>query len=574
MRINQPNTQREFAFPPGETLVSVTDLKGRITYCNPSFIAVSGYSREELQGQPHNLVRHPDMPADAFRDMWETIQSGLPWTGLVKNRRKDGDHYWVQANATPMTNGDRITGFLSVRTQPTRDAVSAAERLYAQMRGEAETGRLVHILRRGQVVRRDLLGRARDMFTPGLRGNLLGVQIAVTAAVAACAGMPAMATAVIALLAAVAATWIIWRLAISPLKAVAADANRMASGDLAHSVATGAPGVVGELQQALMQLSLNLRTVVLDTRTGVESVRVAAQEIAAGNLDLSSRTESQASSLQETAASMEQINATVKQSAESAVQGASLAHDTAAVTRRSNEAVQAVVETMDGIAQSSNRIKDIIQVVEGVAFQTNILALNAAVEAARAGEAGRGFAVVASEVRALAKRTADAVREIKQLIAESSERVALGSSRSGDAQKRMDEAQQAVSKVNAVLDVISTAAIQQQAGVSQVNEAVTQLDSITQQNAAMVEELAATAQSLQGQVEAVNNSMRLFRLAPGELTVAEVDAVTLRREAKAAASGAVSRRLSQVVTPGKTAASSVQPFNRTQSNVNATARMR
>lgn len=574
MRVNQPNTEREFAFPPGETLVSVTDLKGRITYCNPSFIGISGYSREELQGQPHNVIRHPDMPAEAFRDMWETLQSGLPWTGLVKNRRRNGDHYWVRANATPMMNGDRITGFLSVRTQPTRDAITAAERLYVQMRGEAETGRLVHVLRRGQVVRRDLLGRARDLFAPGLRGKLLGVQIAGTAAIAACAGMPAMATAGIALLVAIAATSVIWRLAISPLNVVAADANRMASGDLAHPVATGAPGVVGELQQALMQLSLNLRTVVLDTRTGVESVCAAAQEIAAGNLDLSSRTEAQASSLQETAASMEQINATVKQSAEAVAQGAGLARDTAAVTKRSNEAVQAVVETMDGIAQSSNRIQDIIQVVEGVAFQTNILALNAAVEAARAGEAGRGFAVVATEVRALAKRTADAVREIKQLIAESSERVALGSPRSGDARRRMDEAQQAVSKVNAVLEVISTAAIQQQAGISQVNEAVTELDSITQQNAAMVEQLAATAQSLQGQVEAVNNSMRLFRLAPGDLTVAEVDAVTLRREAKAPASGALSRRPTLVVTPGKTTVRSVQPFNRTPSNVTATARMR
>lgn len=538
MRINQPITQREFAFPPGQTLVSVTDLKGRITYCNPSFIWVSGYTREELQGQPHNLIRHPDMPAEAFRDMWETIQSGMPWTGLVKNRRKDGDHYWVQANATPMMDGERIVGFLSVRTEPAREAITAAERLYMRMSEEARQGRRVHTLRQGRVVRCDVPGRIRELLRPGLRGKLLVVQTVAMATVLGCAGMPWIAMVAVALLASLAATGVIERLAISPLRAVAADANRMASGDLAHTVAIGGPGVIGELQQALMQLSVNLRTVVLDTRTGVESVRVAAQEIATGNMDLSARTESQASSLEETAASMEQINATVKQSSQSAAQGAGLAHDAAAVTQRSHEAVQAVVETMDGIAQSSGRIKDIVHVVEGVAFQTNILALNAAVEAARAGEAGRGFAVVASEVRALAQRTADAVREIKQLIAESSERVALGSARSSDARKRMDEAQQAVGKVNAMLEGISTAAGQQQAGISQVNEAVNQLDTITQQNAAMVEELAATASALQGQVEAVNSSMRLFRLTRGEATAADADAVSLRRAAKEPASKA------------------------------------
>src|SRR5262245_26583179 len=124
MRNNQPVSQREYTFPPADTLVSVTDLKGRITYCNGAFIEVSGYARDELLGQPHNLVRHPDMPEEAFRDLWATIQAGFPWTGLVKNRRKNGDHYWVQANATPMKDGERITGFLSVRTCPTREAVA------------------------------------------------------------------------------------------------------------------------------------------------------------------------------------------------------------------------------------------------------------------------------------------------------------------------------------------------------------------------------------------------------------------------------------------------------------------
>lgn len=535
MRINEPVTQREFPFPPGESLVSVTDLKGRITYCNAPFIDVSGYSREELLGQPHNMIRHPDMPSEAFRDMWETIQSGLPWTGLVKNRRKNGDHYWVRANATPMKDGDRITGYLSVRTQPERAEVAAADALYALMRDEARAGRVVHGLRRGVVLRLDAFGRLRRALRPGERGQLAALQItAAGAALAAGTLLPPVPAALAALAAALGAVWATRRLLVAPLALVVQDANRLASGDLAHPVATGASGPAGELQRSLMQLCVNLRTVVYDTRREVEHVRQAAVEIAAGNNDLSSRTESQASSLEETAASMEQIHGTVQQSAAAARNGAELAHDTAGIAQRSHAAVQAVAQTMGEIAESSQRVGEIIRVIEGVAFQTNILALNAAVEAARAGDAGRGFAVVAAEVRSLAHRTTDAAREIKQLIVESAERVSQGTARGSEASRRMDEALQAVGKVNGVLDQIRDASGEQQQGIAQVNEAVSQMDTITQQNAAMVEQLAASAQSLHRQVESVSNSMRMFRLVPGEPTVAEVDAVGLRREARAA----------------------------------------
>jgi len=533
MRRNLPVTQREFSFPPGRTLVSVTDLKGRITYCNPSFIEVSGYAQGELLGQSHNIVRHPDMPEEAFRDMWETIQSGSPWTGLVKNRRKNGDHYWVCANATPMRNGERITGYLSVRTEPGREAVSQAEQLYARMREQAQQGRLLHRLRRGQLVRADALGRMAAALTPGMRGRLLGTQLLLAGAVAACSTLPVGVGLVVGAVMAAATTGLVWAMTVRPIGDVVAQANRLASGDLATAPAvTARSGAVGELMTALSQLSVNLRTVVLDSRCGVEHVRVAANEISTGNLDLSARTESQASSLEQTAASMEQINATVQHSAASAVQGAVQANETADVARRSHEAVSAVVESMAGIAQSSSRIREIVSVVEGVAFQTNILALNAAVEAARAGDAGRGFAVVAGEVRALAQRTATAVKEIKHLIDESAQRVELGNQRSLDASARMDDALQATAKVRAVLDEISASAHEQQTGIAQVNEAVTHIDSITQQNAAMVEQLAASAQALRSQVESVDSSMRLFLLVPGDRTPAELDAVALRREGR------------------------------------------
>ena len=229
---------------------------------------------------------------------------------------------------------------------------------------------------------------------------------------------------------------------------------------------------------------------------------------------------------------MEQITGTVQQSAASAQRGAKLAMETTEVTTRSNGAVQAVAESMRGIAQSSQKITEIIQLIEGVAFQTNILALNAAVEAARAGEQGRGFAVVATEVRALAQRTSTAAREIRQLITESSERIHTGESHTSLALERMESALEAVSHVSTVLAEISGATGEQTLGIGQIHEAISQMDSITQQNAAMVEQLAATAKSLQSQVQGVTQSMRLFRLRSGEGTVATQDAVALRRDNK------------------------------------------
>ena len=535
MRINEPVTQQNYAFPPRQTLVSVTDTKGRITYCNPAFVQVSGYAAHELLGQPHYMVRHPDMPEEAFRDMWQTIQAGLPWLGLVKNRRKNGDHYWVQANATPMKDDNTVTGFLSVRTAPSSAAVASAETLYALMRQEKKNGVKVHTLQQGQVVRTDLVGRLMKLFAPGMRGKLWGVQLLAAASIvgASALQLPLGVTAAVGLLGAVLALWVTSRLLTEPLKGLVRDANQVASGDLAHPIAQGEDGLIGQVQQALNQVSVNLRTVVGDVRQEVQELSNTVREIAEGNLDMSSRTESQASSLEQTAASMEEINGTVQLSAASAIRGAQLATETTEITQRSNDAVNSVAETMRGISASSAQMSDIIQLIEGVAFQTNILALNAAVEAARAGEQGRGFAVVAAEVRALAQRSAGAARDIKQLITDSSGRIGTGSEQTSRALERMQAALHAVGQVSTVLTQISLSASEQQLGISQVNEAVTHMDTMTQQNAAMVEQIAATAQALRGQAEGVSNSMRLLRLAQGELTLSQMDAVSLRRDNQA-----------------------------------------
>jgi aerotaxis receptor len=534
MRRNEPVSQREFPFPDGESLVSVTDAKGRITYCNASFVAVSGFERDELLGQAHNIVRHPDMPAEAFRDMWDTIQKGFPWTGLVKNRRKNGDHYWVRANATPMRDGDRITGFLSVRTKPERADVLAAEALYARINEEAGRGSASVVLRGGRVVRTGLRGRLADWLHPDARtvlGLLMaGLGLVLLLSAHYLGAFSVWSLAVLALLVA-AAVWQVERGVYAQLKESLRGANGLAACDLSQNLEEGGAGALGHVQNAMRQMGVNLRVVVGDTRAGLERVKHSFHEIAAGNQDLSSRTESQASSLEQTAASMEQIQATVKRTADIAVDGAQLAEQTAGVAERSQAAVNSVADTVEKISHSSKQIADIIQVVEGVAFQTNILALNAAVEAARAGEAGRGFAVVAAEVRALAQRTTGAAREIRQLITTSNEQVASGSAQAGEARERMLEAVAAVHRVAEALNAIRTAAIEQQAGIAQVNDAVNHLDGLTQQNAAMVEQIAASTTSLEAEVEAVNQSMRMFRLQRGDRTVADADAVALRRAA-------------------------------------------
>ena len=538
MRQNLPVTQREYALNADQSIVSVTDTQDRITYCNPAFVDASGFSKDELLGQPHNLVRHPDMPEEAFRDMWATLQSGRPWTAVVKNRRKNGDHYWVRANAAPMRDGERIVGYLSVRTPASPDEVAPAAALYARMNDEAARGRRRIGLRRGRVVRLDPLGRlvqglGEQMRRFGMAGALgLGTVLA-TGALAS--EMPAWAWVPMGAVLYTGAQLAGRRMGLAAWRGVLDDVVHLAACDLARDVRVDGEGLHGEMQRALSQLAVNLRSVVGEARLEIENVRGAAAEISAGNRNLSGRTSSQAASLEETAASMEQINSTVKQSAASAAQGTKLAADAKQTAERSHAAVLGVVDAMGGITESSRRIGEIIHVIEGVAFQTNILALNAAVEAARAGEAGRGFAVVAAEVRTLAQRTTGAAREIRQLIQESTERVSAGSQHTQAAQQRMQDALQAVQDVSTLLDQISTAAGEQQMGVAQVNEAVTDLDTITQKNAALVDELAAAAQALDGQVEGVTSTMSMFRLRAGEVTVAERDAVALRRDAKAQA---------------------------------------
>ena len=325
-----------------------------------------------------------------------------------------------------------------------------------------------------------------------------------------------IALGVIALLLATGLGWLITRSLSRELggepRTAAQVARTVAEGDFTQHIAVHT-GDQSSLMAQLASMKEGLARVVSQVRRSSESVAMASAEIAQGNNDLSARTESQASALEETAASMEHLGASVRQYAESASKANALARSASEVAVRGGEVVGQVVETMRGINDSSKKIADIISVIDGIAFQTNILALNAAVEAARAGEQGRGFAVVAGEVRSLAGRSAEAARQIKALIGASVERVDRGSALADRAGSTMQEVVQAIASVSATVGDISAASREQALGVSQVGEAVTQMDQATQQNAALVEEMAAAASSLNGQARELVQSVAVFKLA-------------------------------------------------------------
>lgn len=539
MRNNLPVTGNEYPFPAGSTLVSTTDEKGRILYCNDSFIQVSGFLKEELLGQPHNLIRHPDMPEEAFRDLWATITAGKPWSAPVKNRRKNGDFYWVMANVTPIFDGGQPVGYMSVRTEATRVQIEAAELLYAHMRDEARRGRARTVLAAGNIQAPGIRGALTRLTRINLTQKLLAMcAIGTGAGYALGAMLPgglyrgagAAGLAVALTLALKLTSGLMAR----PLKELIRVANLMSGGDLSTTVALTRSDELGELQLALNQLSVNLRSVVRDARANSDAVVRATDHIVDGNLDLSQRTESQASSLEETAAAMEQITGTVRNTAEAAQAASQLAKTVLSSTESSNQAVEAVTGSMRSIHEASSRITEITALIDSIAFQTNILALNAAVEAARAGEQGRGFAVVASEVRSLAQRSAAAAKEIHTLTEGAMARVKEGQQTATSAREAMQTAVSGVRRMHDLVDEISVATREQLTGISQVNDAISHMDQITQQNAVMVEQVTRDAQSLAGLATSARETVQVFKLGANEHPFAgQADAVSLRRAHKA-----------------------------------------
>ncbi len=313
------------------------------------------------------------------------------------------------------------------------------------------------------------------------------------------------------LLAALVGAWLV-RAISQPLTAAAELADKVAAGDLTQRIEVNSGDEIGHLMQALKNMSESLSSIVSQVRSGTDAIVTASGQIASGNMDLSSRTEQQASSLEETASSMEELTSTVKQNADNARQANSLAQSASDVASRGGAVVSQVVDTMGSINESARKIVDIISVIDGIAFQTNILALNAAVEAARAGEQGRGFAVVAAEVRNLAQRSASAAKEIKALIGDSVEKVEVGSQLVDQAGATMQEVVDSIRRVTDIMGEITAASAEQTSGIEQINQAVAQMDQVTQQNAALVEEAAAASQAMQEQAASLAQAVSVFKL--------------------------------------------------------------
>ena len=374
-----------------------------------------------------------------------------------------------------------------------------------------------------------------------------------------------VAVTVFALLLVVGIRFALRGLIVQPLKDATACFERIASGDLSETIEVYSRNEIGRLFDGIKRMQQSLSTMVKAVHSSTESIDTGAREIAMGNTDLSQRTEQQAASLQETASSMEQLTGTVRQNAENARQASQLAVNASDIATRGGDVVSQVVTTMQDIATSSNKVVDIIGVIEGIAFQTNILALNAAVEAARAGEQGRGFAVVAGEVRSLAQRSASAAKEIKELIGDSVDKVQSGSTLVGRAGTTMDEIVQAVRRVTDIMGEISAASEEQSGGIEQVNRAVVQMDEVTQQNAALVEQAAAAAASLEDQTRQLQTVVNGWKVAGGQTR----SATAATRQQAARVNGGSGRQFAKAAPQASSANGAAHPAASIASAANA-----
>jgi len=539
MKINQPVSQVEIPFPKGRYLVSRTDLKGVITHANDAFIDISGFSREELIGKSHNVVRHPDMPPEAFADLWRTVKSGMPWTGLVKNRTKRGDFYWVRAFVVPIRREGRSIGFMSVRTEPDRAHVAEAGKLYAAVARKEHPW---------PAVRAGLAGRfSFSLRSWSITGGLAAMGAAITV-LSLTAASPQIATAVLGGLVSLSSLAVGTYLALRidrPLSRVTEFFGQISEGNLTNEVDVHGRDETGVVFCQLGAMQVHLLAMMDDIAAAAVRVETGCATLNADLRTMDEESERQFDRVKSVAAATEQLSVSVREVANStnetnlaAERAQSLLEDgrkeiTSAIERTQSvvHAVQRSNQTMAELSCAIEKIGKVTVIIQEIAAQTNMLALNAAIEAARAGEQGRGFAVVADEVRSLAERTtdsaADIVTTVSQIQSITSQAVesmeqARASVDAGivtlqDSASCLEGVGEAASQVTAMASNIAAATEEQTRASEDVARNMEQISLSIETNVATGRQSRAAAGELQSAAEALNQMTGGFQLHKHDL---------------------------------------------------------
>ncbi|EKS6737150.1 methyl-accepting chemotaxis protein [Enterobacter ludwigii] len=495
MRNNTPVTQNEYLLNEGSTLMSTTNTHSHITYANSAFIDASGYKEESLLGEPHNLIRHPDMPAEAFGDMWFTLQQGETWTGLVKNRRQNGDHYWVRANVTPVYQNETLTGYISVRNIPSREEIAVSEKRYEKVRNNELKH---HRFYKGLFVRHGLFSFT-SLFKRLSTSKRIHLGIAITALLA-CLQLFIFADRIVetvglALLFIALAVYLHAQIA-KPVKSIVQQMQRVVSGRKADYYHFDRVDEIGLMMRMVNQSGLNLHSLVDDVGAQISGISTISQQVAKEGMALQTRTEETADFLQQTASAVEEIASAVQQTAETAKDAILMADRTRTSAHRGEAMMKETIGMMQSVSQDNSQIVDIISVIDRIAFQTNILALNAAVEAARAGDAGRGFAVVAAEVRNLAQHSATAAKEIKTLIEKNVSSVNAGVEKVEQTESQLTVMIGNVMEMSSLIKEIGHATQEQTQALTLINASISRIGIMTQNNTGMVDNVTDAAHHL------------------------------------------------------------------------------
>jgi aerotaxis receptor len=514
MFIESATNEIEYEILDDQFLISRTDLDSHITYVNEAFVEVSGYTASELMGATNGLFRHPDMPDAVFDDIWATLNKKKIWSGVMKHRRKDGGFFWAHATISPIVIDGRTIGYTTVRIKPTPAHVASAIGAYAGLKNGQGRG---FTMAGGQIVRTGWIGWLGRGMRPTVHARLtrmcwLSVAGLLCIACIQYFGQAAGYAAAMLFASLLVASWKLQGAVLAPLNLATDLCTKLSAGDLSEKITSKSADEIGWHIAGLNTMQKSLATMVRHTVSGTEAVNMAAGEINAGNAELSRQTEQQAASLQETTATLGHLAHNVKRNADSAEQARRLAAKASDIAARGGSDITHVVKRIRAVADSARKIESFIDLIDGVAFQTNVLALNATIEAARAGQQGRGFAVVAAEVRHLAQRSALAAKEIRDLIHGSNGEIAETGQCVEQTAITMDDIVRSVKAVSTLMDEVASASLEQSSGIEQISRAVTCMDEATQRSAAFVEQLAATASTLERQASSLKNSVAVFHL--------------------------------------------------------------